>query len=259
MYQTDIQRRNTSNRFNPRLEPVQGNPSSIELRTDQFLASIFRQYLDKPYFNVNEEQNHIIISSNLNDVEILSELIQAGFEPQLYDNNLFMVASSKGRLPVLERLLQDPRVNPADRLGEAAKQAYLGKHFHVLKRLLQIPPIVSAIDPDILIVYVRHLESGQPQIGRPIQTRTLQVQPTFRSQKPVGVVRKIRPVPVQPRPQIQVRPQPRPQIQVRPQPRSSEQRPQSRPSFGQPVRPLIRPTSRPFSPRFSPRSSPLPV
>jgi len=77
------------------------------------------------------------------DVGVVNLLIQMGVDPSADDNHAICLASSKGQLPVVERLLQDERVNPSADNNAAFRMAAQDGHLDVVNRLLQD----SRVDP----------------------------------------------------------------------------------------------------------------
>lgn len=213
-------------------------------------------------FDLNPEQSYILFSHNLKDVQVLDDLLRKGFQPHLYDNELIIVAGSKGRLAIVERLLLDPRVNPADRRGEIARHAYMTNHPDVLMRVLQIPSVRAEIDPATMYVYMRYLENVV-KMGYPLNMTGSDVQ----ARQPTLPPRQLSPRPTSQqfaRPPIRS-PSQRP---TRPFTEPPSQRPPIRPPFRSPshqplitslsqrllTRPLSqRPLTRPLPRQFSPR------
>ena len=161
--------------------------------TDDFLGNIASYSTPTGKFDLHDEQNYIMISNRLNSVSILENLLKRGFQPHLFNNILFIVASSKGRLNLVERLLQDNRVNPADLRAEAARQAYIAKQPQVLVRLLQVPIVKSQIEPDRMIVYVKFLETvvrngrmGMRESGNMVRPGRNMVRPGGNVLRPAG-------------------------------------------------------------------------
>lgn len=85
----------------------------------------------------HESTHPIIKASAIGDAEIVDELIKRGFDPFVLRNYAIGLASENGHIKVVERLLQDERVNPADNRNEAIELASKNGHIEVVERLLQ--------------------------------------------------------------------------------------------------------------------------
>ena len=66
--------------------------------------------------------------------------------PATKDNYALTWAAAGGHLVVVERLLQDKRVDPSARKNSALKHALRNNHFSVAKRLKQDPRVAAQIN-----------------------------------------------------------------------------------------------------------------
>ena len=80
-------------------------------------------------------------ASKLGDVEVVDELIRRGYDPSVNNNHALIEASNKGDLAVVNRLLQDNRVNSRLNSGtnydSVIRVASRNGHVLVVDRLLQ--------------------------------------------------------------------------------------------------------------------------
>ena len=81
-----------------------------------------------------EQFIHEIRTGNVSNVD---ELIRGGINPSFYNNYVFRLASENGHLAVVERLLQDARVDPSANDNEAIQMASVKGNLPVVERLLQ--------------------------------------------------------------------------------------------------------------------------
>ena len=71
------------------------------------------------------------------DVVWIELCIQAGVDPSAQDNNAIQRASANGHLPIVDRLLLDPRVDPSAKNNGAIQVASINGHLPIVDRLLQ--------------------------------------------------------------------------------------------------------------------------
>ena len=83
------------------------------------------------------EQFPLILAVQNDDVEIVDELINRGYDPSADYNSAIRYASSNGHLPVVDRLLQDERVDPSVDTNVAISLASESGNLLVVERLLQ--------------------------------------------------------------------------------------------------------------------------
>ena len=95
----------------------------IEHKTNRFLRHSIKD-------------NKIAEASGLGDTEIVDELIKRGFDPTKDYNNAIVIASGHGHLAVVNRLLEDNRVNPGAQDNYAIIYASAAGKLSVANRLL---------------------------------------------------------------------------------------------------------------------------
>ncbi len=107
---------------------IRDKQQQIKQKTDEFIRS-----LNDGYYHLDPITTAIYSEK----LDIIDELIKRGYDPSA-DNNLpIQVASEQGYLNVIERLLQDPRVNPGDNGNMSIINAIYKGHLNVAKRLLR--------------------------------------------------------------------------------------------------------------------------
>lgn len=92
----------------------------IKQKTDEFLVS-----LNDGYYHLDP----ITEALWREQLDIIDELIKRGYDPSVGDNRPIVIASKKGYLNIVKRLLRDPRVDPAgdDNMAiiEASRKGHL--------------------------------------------------------------------------------------------------------------------------------------
>ena len=96
----------------------------IELRTDLLVSNP----------SMTDKMMYAIVTG---DVEVVDELIKRGYDPSKDNNYPIILASYRGKLPIVNRLLEDKRVNPGASGSSAVIRASENDHLPVLNRLLQ--------------------------------------------------------------------------------------------------------------------------
>lgn len=87
----------------------------------------------------------VILASEKGRIEMVNRLLQdPRVDPSAQGNLPLRLASQEGRLNVIDRLLQDPRVNPADHGNATLIIAAHNGHVNVVNRLLQDPRVDPA-------------------------------------------------------------------------------------------------------------------
>ena len=68
-------------------------------------------------------------------------------DPSDNDNSAIVIASGCGHLDIVDRLLQDARVDPSAQIGDAMRRASMNGHLAVINRLLEDPRVNPWGDP----------------------------------------------------------------------------------------------------------------
>lgn len=111
----------------------------VEEKPDEFLQSM-----------QNVSKQHIIRAAvQEENVEVVDELIRRGYDPSAELNYVIVEASGRGDLTIVNRLLEDPRVDPGAWNDLAIKIASNEGHLDVVDRLLQD----ERVDPRAMRVY----------------------------------------------------------------------------------------------------------
>jgi len=97
---------------------------------------------------------YIIWASADGFLPVVERLLQdVRVDPSVRHNYPITAASSNGHLPVVERLLQDERVDPSDTNNFAIRQAFELGHLPVVKRLIQDERVRSTLSAELLTTY----------------------------------------------------------------------------------------------------------
>ncbi len=115
----------------------------VQNKTNKFLSSLIDRYYKINNFDV------ILKTIELDDADILDELIYRGYDPSLGPGGFSMmernfpvfVASRDGKYNTLNRLLQDPRVDPTIDNNASLFSAVNWGKISTVKRLLQDPRV----------------------------------------------------------------------------------------------------------------------
>ncbi len=159
-------------RTNPLIRNIikQKKLNAIE-KTDGFLENFEAQY---GYFkqekapNIKSQDFLLYLRYNLtingintflkevvdtNDSEILDELINRGLNPSEHNNKLITEASENGHIIIVDRLLEDSRVDPTAFNNFPLQFAVIFGHLHVVNRLLQDPRVDPTANKNAVIQY----------------------------------------------------------------------------------------------------------
>jgi ankyrin repeat protein len=100
--------------------------------------TLIRHYHVYPSQKDDEGHDLIQIASRYGHLAVVDRLLQeARVDPSAGHNYAILLASDNGHLAVVDRLLQDPRVNPSDANNWAIRCASENGHLAVVDRLLQ--------------------------------------------------------------------------------------------------------------------------
>lgn len=106
-------------------ELIYKKQQQIKQKTDKFLLDLS---------STRHKVYPINVAITLEELDIIDELIKRGYDPSADSNLAIELASRRGYLSVVNRLLQDPRVNPS---ALAIIGALEGGHVEVVKRMLR--------------------------------------------------------------------------------------------------------------------------
>ena len=109
----------------------------------QISQLILDKYVDnyvQSFPNINQA---FIDAIKFNKLDIIDNLINRGVDPSIENNWGIRLASSKGHLNIVNRLLLDSRVNPTSQNNEAIKMALQNNYMNIVNRLLQDPRVAS--------------------------------------------------------------------------------------------------------------------
>jgi len=88
-------------------------------------------------FNQYSFDKCLIVASQRDYLQIVELLLTLGADPRYKENKAIRRASEYGHLDILNRLLQDERVNPSDDNNYAIRRASSNGYLAVVERLLQ--------------------------------------------------------------------------------------------------------------------------
>lgn len=93
------------------------------------------------------ENNAFNIACEAGDIEVVEDLLQTGADPTTKNNYALINASTRGHVDIVNRLLQDSRVNfYIDTKNRALISAIINKRLNVVNRLLQDPQVDPRYD-----------------------------------------------------------------------------------------------------------------
>jgi ankyrin repeat protein len=86
--------------------------------------------------------NEFIHAISRTNIEIINRLLEENrVDPSADNNKAIRIASQKGHLDIVNRLLEDPRVDPSAYNNSAIKWASQNGHFDIVNRLLEDPRV----------------------------------------------------------------------------------------------------------------------
>lgn len=108
-------------------------------KTDQFLSKL------------TPSQYAIVKASSMGDVDIVDELMRRRYKPDIDDNRAIQKASIKGHALVVNRLLQDPRVDPSVQNNLSIRWSSELGYLEVVNRLLQDHRVDPTVNDNVSI------------------------------------------------------------------------------------------------------------
>jgi len=73
------------------------------------------------------------------------------------------VASQNGHLDIIQLLLSDPRVNPADNNNGAIRYASKNGHLDIVQLLLSDPRVLNSLSPQDIRTYQTQIQQQQQE------------------------------------------------------------------------------------------------
>lgn len=92
------------------------------------------------------------------DLEIYDALIRRGSDPSFLDNYLIRYASINGHLDLVQKLLQDPRVDPSANNNEAFSLSLNNWHLHIAIQLFKNDKVYNKLDVNLRSTLTKGLE-----------------------------------------------------------------------------------------------------
>ncbi len=102
----------------------------------------------------------IILASLYGHIAIVNRLLQDNrVDPGDGDNYAIIIASQKGYLTVVNRLLQDKRVNPTDLNNAAISEANHNGHLEIVKILLKDRRVWNSLSSEEKESYLEQIQN----------------------------------------------------------------------------------------------------
>lgn len=125
----------------PRVDPAVGENAALKSALSHSKAEAAEILLSNP--KVTPEAGSLAYAIIGNEYDLFEKILPQ-VDPSDLDNQAVIVASEKGRIEMLNRLLQDPRVDPSAKGNAALTEAARNGHLDVVNRLLQDPRVNPA-------------------------------------------------------------------------------------------------------------------
>ncbi len=99
------------------------------------------------------------------DLNLVNEFIERGLNPAANDNSPIVHASEFGQLDIVNRLLEDPRVDPTVDHNIAIDNAAGNYHWNVVRRLLDEPRVKRSLTAKEKWIYLTNMSKWHEDRG----------------------------------------------------------------------------------------------